>query len=125
MKTRVLTGTTSAGGDLTVNDTLSILGELYAIEFVQGTLDNAATDVTVSVQSTESGVALTLLTLTNVTASGMYHVRHLAHGEAGAALTGTAGGDRVKPLINGTLRMVVAQGGNAKTGGVVVYYEND
>lgn len=123
LKTRRLVLTTDSGGDATANDTLSIVGRLVAIEYAIGTLDATTTDVTVSVQSTESAVALTLLTLTNVTASSMYYVRHLAHGEAGAALTGTAGGDRVAPVLNGTLRAVVAQGGNAKTGAVIVYYE--
>lgn len=122
MKTRKLSGTTNADGDLTVNDTLSICGELIAVEYMLGSFA-ATTDVTLTYQNGE-GNAQTLLTLTDATASKMYNVRHLVHGETGTALTGTAGGDRCEPVINGTLRMVIAQGGDAKTGGVIVYYED-
>lgn len=122
IKSRKLTGTTAAGGGLTVDDTLSIVGELVAVEWAIGSFD-AGVDAVLSVQTTESGVAQTLLTLTDANANAWYRVRHLVHSEAGAALTGTAGADRAKPIINGTLRLAVTSGGNAKTGGVVVYYE--
>jgi hypothetical protein len=121
LKTRRLNVTTDASGDATTNDTLSIFGQLYAVETIDGDLADGV-DLTLSVQSTESGTALTLLTLTDFNTDAMYYPRHLVHGETGTALTGTSGGDRALPVINGTLRAVVAQGGNAKTGGVIVYY---
>lgn len=122
LKTRRLTITTDAGGDATVNDTLSILGKLFAVEWVQGTLA-ATSDVTLTVQGGESGVAQTLLTLTNQAANALFYPRHLVHGETGTALTGTAGGDREMPAINGTLRVVVAQGGATAAGSIVISYE--
>lgn len=122
LKSRRLNATTDASGDATTNDDYSIFGLLYAIEWIDGTFDNGV-DAVISVQSTESGTALTLATLTNADDDAMYYPRHLQHSEAGAALTGTAGGDRTRPVLNGTLRLVVSSGGNVKTGGCIVYYE--
>lgn len=121
LKTRRINVTTDASGDGTTNDTLSILGRLYAVETIDGDLADGV-DAVLSVQSTESGTALTLVTFTDFNTDAMYYPRHVVHSEAGAALTGTSGGDREAPVINGTLRLVIAQGGNAKTGGVIVYY---
>ena len=121
LKSRRLDVTTDESGDATTNDTLSIFGCLYAVETIDGDLSDGV-DAVVSVQSTESGVALTLLTLTDFNTDAMYYPRHVVHGETGAALTGTSGGDRAMPVINGTLRVVIAQGGDTKTGGIIVYY---
>lgn len=121
LRSMVLTGTTNAGGDLTVNAEFGVFGHLDAVEWVIGTFD-AGVDATLSVQKTGSGVASTLLTLTDANANAWYRPREVAHGNTGTALTGTAGGDRVMPVIDGTLRLVVAQGGNTKTGSLIVYY---
>jgi hypothetical protein len=121
LKTRRLNVTTDAGGDGTTNDTLSIFGFLYAVETIDGDFADGV-DATLSVQSTESGTALTLVTGTDFNTDAMYYPRHVIHSEALAALTGTSGGDRAMPIINGTLRLVIAQGGDTKTGGVIVYY---
>lgn len=121
LKTRRLNATTDTNGDATTNDTLSIFGFLYAVETIDGSLDDGV-DVVLSVQSTESGTALTLVTGTDWNTDAMYYPRHVIHSEALAALTGTSGGDRAMPVINGTLRIVIAQGGNTKTGGLIVYY---
>jgi hypothetical protein len=59
------------------------------------------------------------------TADTLYYPRDLVHAVAdGAALTGTSGGDRCAPLVNGSLRFVVASGGNGGVGSVVIYYED-
>jgi hypothetical protein len=117
-----LSGTCSAGGALTVNDTKNIMGKLYAILYKPGTLDTGAT-ITLTCQGI---FAKPLLTKANAgTADTLYYPRDLVHGVAdGAALTGTSGGDRVPPLLDGTLRFVVASGGISMTGGVVIYYED-
>lgn len=119
-KSVALIGTTGASA-VTVTDTKARLGLLYAVEWKVGTLA-AGVDAVLTVQTTESGVVTTLLTLTNADASGWYYVRALAHSEAGAALTGAAGGDRVLPVINGILQLAITSGGNAKVGGAIVYY---
>lgn len=117
----ILVGTTAGGGSVTVTDTKSRTGLLYAAEWIDGTLADGV-DATLTVQNTESGVVTTLLTLTNANDDAWYHVRHLVHDETGTALTGTAGGDRVMPVINGTLQLAITSGGATNTGGCIVYY---
>ena len=123
LKECILTGTTSTAGAATVNDTKAILGKLYAVEFVDGTLDDGGTS-TLTAQNTASGVANTLLTLANPlsNADATYYPRAIVHDQTGGALTGTSGGDRGLPLINGVLRLTIASGGSEKTGGCIVYY---
>jgi hypothetical protein len=58
------------------------------------------------------------------TAVAWFYPRYLVHAVAdGAALTGTAGGDRAAPIVSGVLKVVVASGGDTKTGKVIFYYE--
>jgi hypothetical protein len=114
-----LTATTDAGGNATVNADRGSHGWLYAVQVVVGTLA-ATADLTLSTQAHDG--AKTLLTLTNVTADALYYPRDLVHDAAGAALTGTSGGDRALPLCAGVPRLVVAQGGAAKTGSVILFW---
>ena len=109
--------TTSTAGAATVTGE-SVQGFLYAVVWNKGTCDNGV-DCTLS--SVNSAGAATLLTLTDANASAIYYPRHLVHSEAGAALTGTAGGDRAMPLASGNLKIVIAQGGSAKAGSVTCY----
>lgn len=109
--------TTDTSGDA-VTTGASVNGQLYAVVWDKGTADNGVDCVCASVNS--AGAA-TLLTLTDANASAIYYPRHLVHSEAGAALTGTAGGDRALPIAAGNLRITVAQGGSAKTGSVTFY----
>ena len=122
MKREVLLITTDAAGAATVNGTRNILGKLFAILYMPGTIATGAT-VTVTSQGVS---ARALLTKANAgTADTVYYPRDLVHGVAdGVALTGTAGGDRALPLIIGTLRVVVASGGNVTSGSLVVVYED-
>jgi hypothetical protein len=50
-----------------------------------------------------------------------YYPRALACDAACTALTGTAGGDRVMPVVAGTLQLVIASGGALTSGGCIVY----
>ena len=122
MRKITLTATTDASGNATVNSTQNILGKLYAILYKPGTIDTGAT-ITVTTQGV---FAKPLLTKASAgTSDTLYYPRDLVHAVAdGAALTGTSGGDRCLPLLNGCLRLVVASGGNTLTGSIVVYYED-
>lgn len=115
--------TVSAGGafDNTSTKQQAILGKLFAIEYRPGTLDTGA-DITITC---EGDTSKPLLTLTDAGTSNLLkYPRDLVHAVAdGAALTGTSGGDRVQPLLNGWIKIVVAQGGNALSGSIVVWYE--
>lgn len=114
-----LNATTNGSGDATVNGEQAVVGRLYAIQVVIGTLA-ATADLTISTQGHTA--AKTLSTLTDVGADGLYYPRDLVHSEAGAALTGTSGGDRALSLCVGIPRLVVAQGGDTKTGAVVLFW---
>jgi len=123
LKELKLYGTTDGSGDLTVNATTPVFGLLYAVEFIDGTLDDGGT-TTITCQNTNSGVANTLLTLapTLSNADAWFYPRVVVHSEAGAALTGTSGGDRTMPIMNGVPRMVISAGGATKVGGVILHY---
>ena len=88
---------------------------LYAVEWVDGTLDDGV-DAVLSVTATPSGVDKTLLTLTNANDDAWYHPRGVEHDAAGAALT-----TRALSVVYGTLKLVVSAGGNVKTGACWVY----
>ena len=119
-----LVGTTETDGSLTVNADRSFFGFLYAVEWIDGAFEDGV-DAVVSIQTTSSGVAQTVATLTDANSDLMYYPRSVVHSEAGVALTGTAGGDRAMFVINGTPRLVVASGGSAKLGGCILYITED
>ena len=121
LKNIVLGGTTDGSGALTVNAETHIYGQLFAVEWVVGSFA-AGVDAVLSVQETASGVAQTLLTLTDANANAQYYPRLVVHGETGIALTGTSGGDRTMPLIAGRLRLAVTSGGAAQSGRAIVHY---
>ena len=89
--------------------------------YLPGSTDTGAT-VTVTC---EGPFTKPLLTKASAgTANTLYYPRDLVHAVAdGAALTGTAGGDRTAPLVDGKAKVVIASGGNAKSGSLIVYYE--
>lgn len=120
MRTITLKLVTDGDGAATVNGERSIFGRLYAIEYRPGTIDTGAT-VTVTCEGASSKA---LLTKANAgTDNTFYYPRDIVHAVAdGAALTGTSGGDRDLPILNGTPKVVVASGAATKTGYVTIYY---
>lgn len=120
MRTITLKLVTDGDGAATVNGERSIFGRLYAIEYRPGTIDTGAT-VTITCEGASSKA---LLTKANAgTDNTFYYPRDIVHAVAdGAALTGTSGGDRDLPILNGTPKVVVASGAATKTGYVTIYY---
>jgi hypothetical protein len=118
-----LYGTTAVGGALTVTAETAVRGMLYAVEWIDGAFVDGV-DAVLSVVRDDNAPDYTLLTLTDADADAVYYPRVIVHSEAGAALTGTSGGDRAMPIINGRLKLVVADGGDAKAGGCIVYYKD-
>jgi hypothetical protein len=118
-----LIGTTNSGGAATIEAPSAIFGTLFAVQWVDGSFADGV-DGTLTVQNVGGqGVAQTLLTLTDANNDAFYYPRHQVHDNAGAGLT--TDGTRIAqtmPLIAGVLRLTVASGGNAQTGGCVVYY---
>jgi hypothetical protein len=120
MKRALLSLVTDGSGDASAQSE-AVLGKLYAIEYRPGSIVTGAT-LTVTCESDSSKA---LLTKANAgTSNVVFYPRDLVHGVAdGAALTGTAGGDRTLPILNGALKAVIASGGATKAGSAVVYYE--
>jgi len=115
-KTRKLTVVTGTDGAGTATDTISIIGWLYAVEWIDGDFADGV-DGTLTVINSESAVVATLLTLTDANADAMYYPTAAEHDAAGAAT-----GNRSLAVINGTLKLTIAQGGDTKTGGCIVFY---
>ena len=113
--------TTDGSGNATVISSAVLLGELETIAYYPGTI---ATGATITVTA-EGDASHTLLVKASAgTTNTWYHPRELIHNPAdGAALTGTQGGDREEPIVDGYLKVVVASGGAGGIGSVVVYVE--
>lgn len=122
MKYEKVSWTTNGSGDATVYGK-TVTGEVCAIDYLPG---DTATGATVSVYDEPSGgfTHTLLVKATAGTANLRFYPRELVHkAEDGAALTGTAGGDRTEPLAAGKIKVVIASGGDTKTGSVIVWYE--
>ena len=113
-----LYGTTDASGDLTVYSNEAYSGEVYAVQTIDGTLDDGV-DITVTSETADS-LSIPILTKANFNTDGIYYVRTVANQVSDGAASTVYD---VKPLASGRLKMVLAQGGNAKSGGCIVYIE--
>lgn len=122
MKRQIFNLTTNTAGAATSTKQEAVLGKLFAVEYLPGTL---ATGATVTVTS-EGNFSKTLLSKASAgTSNVMFYPRELVNSNTdGAALTGTAGGDRTCPLVNGWIKVVIASGGSVATGQVVVYIDD-
>lgn len=122
MKTRKVSWITDGSGNATVYGE-TVIGEVCAIDYLPG---DTATGATVSVYDEPGGgFTHTLLVKASAGTSNLrFYPRELVHkAEDGAALTGTAGGDRTEPIANGRIKVTIASGGDTKSGSVIVYYE--
>ena len=117
-----LYGTTSSGGALTVQSDSNVKGKLEYVEWIDGDLADGV-DAVLSCVRNDNAADLTLLTLTDANNDQVYIPRGVVHSVAGVAQTLTPGDGRL--LVNGQLKLVVSSGGNAKTGGCIVYVCDD
>ncbi len=123
MKDIRLKFTTSDAGAATVLGERAIHGKLFCVEYQPGTTDTGAT-ITLTCEGLASKPLLTKASAG--TSNAWFYPRDLVHAVAdGSALTGTSGGDRVCPLLAGVPKLVVASGGNAMSGAVVLHYEEE
>jgi hypothetical protein len=114
----------ATSGQSTTNAQPSIFGELCAIKYVPGTIDTGAT-ITVTCVAGDGSAKALLTKATAGTSNVWFYPRDLVHAVSdGAALTGTSGGDRTEPILDGQIKVVVASGGAVKLGSVTVYYED-
>lgn len=114
----VVSVTTDASGDATAYTDVAN-GFIHSIRYVKTDLDNGS-DFTITAES--SGAAV--LTATNVSASATYYPRAATVDTSNAASLYAAAGQAVNdriPVANERVKIVVAQGGNTKTGAFHVY----
>jgi len=119
-----LYGTVNASGDGTFKSETSVFGLLYAVQWIDGTLADSNTAVLSTINS-EGAETLLTLGAGEGDADVKYYPRALVCDASATALTGTAGGDRVCPLVWGTLQLVIAAGGVSTSGGCIVYVLED
>lgn len=113
MRRYSLTVTTAADGTVTARSPF-ISGELHAIHYVKTDYADGV-DFTI----TDDTTGETLWTEENVNASTVRYPRAATHSNAGAAALYAAGGTavQVRPALGRTkVKIVLAQGGNAKVG---------
>lgn len=118
-----LTVTTAADGTGSATSTRAVLGKLLSVEWIDGDFADGV-DGTFTFVGADSGVSTTFLTLTNANDDGWYPVRGIMKDQAGATVTYDATNEVYAPVVlNGKITLTIAQGGNAKTGGAVIYWE--
>jgi hypothetical protein len=112
-----LTGTTNGTGAATITGEHAILGRLYAVRWIDGTLADAGQGVLS--YTAPDGVSTTLLTLANplANADAMFYPRHVIHDNAGAASTTVF----ELPLIDGVPALAITSGGDTRIGGCILY----
>jgi hypothetical protein len=113
MKRYKVTVTTAADGSATAY-TPRLSGELCSIHYVKGDFADGV-DFTITSEATGVG----LWTDTNINASEVVNPRAPTHDQVGAALLYALGGVGVGTkiaLANDRVKIVIAQGGNVKTG---------
>lgn len=115
-----LTVTTASNGSGSATTDVAVLGYLEAVDWIDGTFADGV-DAVLSVTGTAGGTDHTLLTLTNADNDAVYYPRRVVDTTAGAAATGVYG----RFLVAGTLKLAVTNGGDTKTGGLVVYVADE
>ena len=110
--------TTASNGSGTATAETAVTGYLKMVDWIDGTFADGV-DAVLSTTLTSSGTDTTLLTLTNADNDAVYYPRRVVDTTAGAAATGIYGCF----LVDGYLKLAVTGGGDAKTGGCVVYVD--
>ena len=125
LKDVILTGTTTTAGDVTITSA-GHYGYLYAVQWIDGDLaDGVDAVLSTTATTTPGGVAHTLLTLTDANVDLWYYPRMVVHDNAGAEVTYDATNQLYGPMavVTGTLSLVIASGGDTKTGGAIVFIQ--
>ena len=117
-----LEGTTDASGDATITSEASYNGLLHSVQWIDGDFADGV-DGTFTVTNSDAEVNYTVLTLTDANDDAMYYPRAQVQDLTGAGITydGTNEVHGVMPPVVGKLQLVIAQGGDTKTGGAVAF----
>jgi hypothetical protein len=117
MKIVKLPFTTDSSGAATVTHDITdpIFGLVYAVQLVDGTLDDGV-DVTVTIE--EGDLSIPVLVKADFNTDQMVYPRVLqALNTDGTALT-----THTLPIAIGQPKVVIAQGGDVKSGAVILYF---
>jgi hypothetical protein len=110
--------TTDASGDCTAYSDRNVTGRVLTVRYVKTDFADGV-DFTVTAEATGESIWAE----SNVNASATRAPRQATHSTAGAAALYAAGGTAVNDhlvLANDRIKVVVAQGGNVKTGALHV-----
>lgn len=121
LQRHVIAATTNGSGDATVYSAYPVHGSVVAVVYVKTDFANG---IDFTITGEQSGIAI--LTGTDVNATATYMPRGATHSTAGAAALYAAGGTAVLDLIPVAMeriKIVVAQGGDTKTGTFHVYVD--
>lgn len=121
MRRYKVTVTTAADGTATAY-TPRLSGKIQQIEYVKNDFASGV-DFTITGEAT----GINLWTESDVNASAVRAPRQATHSQAGAASLFAAGGTAVQDrigLASDRVKIVIAQGGNAKTGAFHVVIDN-
>ena len=114
-----LYGTTDeTAGTLSVTMGFKVTGLLKGVEWIDGDFADGVGAV-LSVVRDDNAADKTLLTLTNANNDAWYFPMVTANDGTGGAIAT----EYVYPIVNGRLKLSVTSGGNAKSGGAIVYVE--
>jgi hypothetical protein len=113
-----LYGTTDASGDLTATSDLPVKGILLSVEWIDGDLADGV-DAVLTLVRDDDAADITLLTLTDANNDAVYALRYPVYDNTGAVINFLS----VEHFLNGYLKLVVSDGGDTKSGGMIVYYE--
>lgn len=113
-----VTPTTDASGDVTSYSEVAT-GAVHSIKYLKVDYDNGV-DFTITNETTGE----TIWTQSNVNATAVVAPRQATHGTDGTATLYAAGGTAVQTpvlLANQRIKIVIAQGGNAKSGTFYIF----
>lgn len=117
-----VTVTTDSSGDGTAYTTAAVNGRLLGVQYVKTDYANG-----VDFDVTLEGSALAVLSVDDVNASAVYWPRVALHNTSGVALTydATEPVTDTLPVANERIKVVVAAGGDTKTGTFYIYVEGN
>lgn len=113
-----LYGTTDSSGDLTVTSTHPVLGILYAIQWIDGSFVDGV-DAVFSFTQDGAGADKTIETLTDANDDTWYYPLVQSSDVSGGAVAS----EYRQEIVDGYLKMVVSSGGDTKTGGAILYFQ--
>lgn len=111
-----VTLTTDGSGDAT-GYTANVTGRVLSVQYVKTDFADGV-DITVTAEATGQAI----LALTDQNTAGVFYPRAQVHGPTGTALTydGTRTVNEPVTVVFDRVKVVVAQGGDTKTGEVVI-----